>query len=90
VLHATDTARVVAQDERTTVRVDGRPVFRVGATVHADASTRAEQIERRVATLLENPEAIAPVLIEPSGLNGGNRVLSVAGVPVVTVTPTDA
>ncbi|MDQ3541529.1 MAG: mechanosensitive ion channel family protein [Chloroflexota bacterium] len=89
-LHATDTARVVAQDERTTVRVDGRPVFRVGATEGADASTRAEQIERRVATLLENPEAIAPVLIEPSGLNGENRVLSVAGVPVVTVTPTDA
>lgn len=76
--------------DRATVRVDGRPVFRVGATEDADASTRTAQIERRLETLLENPEAITPVMIEPSGPDGENRVLSVAGVPIVTVTSTDA
>lgn len=75
----------IAQDDRATVRVDGRPVFRVGPSEDADASTRAAQIERRLETLLENPEAIAPVLIEPSGPNEEDRVLSVAGVPVMTV-----
>lgn len=90
VLLGIDPASVVAQDDRSTVRVDGRPVFRVGATADTDASRRTEQIERRLETLLQNPEAIAPVLIESSGPDGENRVLSVAGVPVVTVIPSDA
>jgi len=40
---------VGAQDERVTVRLDGRSVFRA----------RARQIEGRMNRLLQNPEAIA-------------------------------
>lgn len=79
-----------AQEERATVRLDGRAVFRVGATDTADPSVRARQIERRLATLLQSPTAIAPPQIEPSGTDPASRVISVAGVPIVTVTPQDA
>ncbi|MDQ3548197.1 MAG: mechanosensitive ion channel family protein [Chloroflexota bacterium] len=79
-----------AQDERVTVRVDGRSIFRVGSAGEQAAAERAERIERRLATLLENPEAIAPSRIERSGADGSERTISVAGVPVVTVTQLDA
>lgn len=76
--------------ERVTVRVDGRAVFRVGANDVEDARTRAAQVERRINALRDNPDAIAPVLVEAGGAQGQTRVLSVAGVPVVTVFPEDA
>jgi hypothetical protein len=56
-----------AQDDRATVRIDGRAVFRVGPTEELDSSDRARRIERRVATLLETPDAIVTGLRE-SGL----------------------
>ena len=76
-----------AQDEAVTVRVDGRSVFRVDANEDNDAATRARQIERRLDTLLETPQAISPARIESSG---SERVITVSGIPVVTVTQTDA
>lgn len=79
-----------AQEERVTVRLDGRALFRVGPSADADAATRARRIESRLATLLENPQAIAPALVEPAGLNGQERVVTVAGVPVVTLSELDA
>ena len=78
---------VGAQDERVTVRVDGRALFRVSATDEVDAATRARRIEQRIATLLQQPTAIAPSIVEGSV---GERVISVAGVPIVTVTEVDA
>ncbi len=57
---------VGAQDERATVRIDGRAVFRVGPTDDADAATRARQIERRFDVLLEVSEAIGPARVEPA------------------------
>lgn len=79
-----------AQDDRATVRLDGRAIFRVGPTGDLGAGERARQIERRLATLLETPSAIAPAQIERAGADDGERVVTVAGVPVVTVTQADA
>lgn len=80
---------VGAQDERVTVRLDGRSVFRVSELENTDATARARQIERRMNRLLENPQAIAPPRIEPSK-DRTVRVIAIAGVPIVTVTPADA
>lgn len=79
-----------AQQERATVRLDGRAVFRVSSVKDREATERAQQIERRMAILLENPNAIAPSLIRPTGANNTDRVISIAGVPIATVTVTDA
>lgn len=81
---------VAAQDGRATVRVDGRPLFRVGAADTITASDRAARIERRVMTLLETPRALAPSQVQRAGADGADRVITVVGVPVVTVSRTDA
>lgn len=81
---------ILAQDERVTVRVDGRTLFRVGHSGATAARDRARRIERRLATLLENPTAIAPARVETAGVNDAERVISIAGVPVVTITEADA
>ena len=73
-----------AQDERVTVRVDGRAVFRVGAAGEQDAGVRARAIERRIQTLLQNPDVIAPARVERSTTNRADRIVTVASVPVVT------
>ena len=78
-----------AQDEgRTTVRIDGRSVLRVGPGGSADAATRASRIERRMLLLAESPRRLPPARVERSGDTA--RIVSVAGVPVVTVTRADA
>lgn len=75
---------------RATVRVDGRALFRVGGGSEGEsASDRARRAERRLMTLLEKPGAIASARVE-SAKSGGGRIVTVAGVPVVTVTPGDA
>jgi small-conductance mechanosensitive channel len=76
-----------AQDERATVRLDGRTVLRVGPTDEVDAETRASRIEQRLNTLLENPDTIATSFIETAG---DERIITVSGVPVVTITQPDA
>lgn len=81
---------VRAQDERVTVRLDGRSVFRVSALENNAPQARAQQIERRMNRLLENPEAIAAPRIEITRADRAERVITIAGVPVVTVTPADA
>ncbi len=79
-----------AQDERTTVRVDGRSLLRVGPADASTAAQRALRIERRLTTLLETQRALPPARVESVGPAGSERVIAVAGVPVVTVTPADA
>jgi small-conductance mechanosensitive channel len=79
-----------AQDERVTVRIDGRPVFRVGPADTTSAGGRALRIEQRLMTLLETPGAIAPAQVARSSTDSGARLVTVSGVPVVTVTTTDA
>lgn len=77
-----------AQDDRVTVRLDGRPMFRVGPADTSTASERALRIERRLATLLESPRALPAARVGTTST--GNRVITVAGVPVVTVSQADA
>jgi len=79
-----------AQAERVTVRVDGRAVFRVGAMGEQTAAERARAVERRLGTLLENTDAITPARVERSTTNREDRIITVASVPVVTVTEADA
>lgn len=79
-----------AQQERATVRLDGRTVFRVSAVEDREATVRARQIEQRMARVLEKPNAIAPPQIQPTGANNSERVITIAGVPIVTVTTADA
>lgn len=76
------------EQERSTVRVDGRPVFRVGAAEEPSADLRAQRIERRLGILLENPRAIGPARVERAA--DGGQVISISGIPVVTVTRADA
>jgi len=76
-----------AQNNRATVRLDGRALFQVGSDSRDKARERADQIETRLNRLLETPAAIAPVQIEKKG---DNRVLSVAARPLLTLTPDDA
>lgn len=78
------------QDGRATIRVDGRPLFRVGAIDTISASERAARIERRLLTLLETPRALAPSQVQSAGPDGADRVITIVGVPVVTVSRTDA
>ncbi len=80
----------VAQAEQVTVRLDGRAVFQVRAVGELDASSRARQIERRMNRILANPEAIAPPRIAPKTSNNAEQVITIAGIPVVTVTEADA
>lgn len=82
-------AGVPIQDGRTTVRVDGRPVFRIGAADSSTAAERARRVERRLATLLETPRALPPAQVAPAGVDRSDRVITVAGVPVITVTRAD-
>ena len=81
-------ALVAQEGGRVTVRLDGRAVLRVAEAGGVDAQGRAERIERRLGTLLETPQAIAPARVEQ--VDDTTRVVSVAGVPVVTVTRADA
>lgn len=83
-------ATASAQDDRTTVRVDGRALLRVGPADTSTAAQRAQRIERRLATLLETPRPLPPARVETAGPGGSERVITVAGVPVVTVTQADA
>ncbi len=83
-------AAAAAQDDRTTVRIDGRSLLRVGPADTSTAAQRAQRIERRLATLLETPRALSSARVERAGAGGSERIISVAGVPVVTVTQADA
>ncbi len=79
----------LAQDDRAPVLIDGREVFRVGPAGEVAASERARLIQRRIDLLLASPEEIGPARVEPPGPDG-ERQVSVAGVPIVTVTEDDA
>lgn len=78
-----------AQVERVTVRLDGRAVLRLGPGEGEPASERAARVERRLAALAEERAPLPPSRVEPSG-DGAHRVVSVQGVPIVTITAEDA
>jgi small-conductance mechanosensitive channel len=80
-------APVSAQLTTATVRLDGRALFRVSDGVEEDAGQRARVIERQLEAVLGSAQTFGPVAIEQAD---EQRVLTVAGRRIVTVTPTDA
>jgi small-conductance mechanosensitive channel len=76
-----------AQDGQSTVRLDGRSLFRVSATEDLSAEVRAARVENRLATLLETGDVLPPAVVASSA---EGWVIAIAGVPVVTVTEADA
>jgi small conductance mechanosensitive channel len=79
-----------AQEDRATVRLFGRAVFRVSSTATQDAATRARTIERRLDAVAQAADAPPPARIERGTTNPEERIITVAGVAVVTVFPSDA
>lgn len=79
-----------AQEARATVRIDGRPVFRVGAADTTGARERARRIERRIAAILDGPRPVPAARVESASGDTGTRIVSVAAIPVVVVTSEDA
>jgi small conductance mechanosensitive channel len=76
-----------AQEARSTVRLDGRSLFRVSTTDDLAATDRAARVEARLTSLLETESDLPPAVAAPSS---EGWVVTVAGVPVATVTEADA
>lgn len=81
-------APAAAQDERAPVRLDGRTVIRVGPIDDLTAEARAARVEGRLEALLENPDAIPPVVVETTGPR--ERVITAGDTTLITVTTDDA
>ncbi len=82
-------APACAQSEAATVRLDGRPLFRVQAVGGADARTRARTFEQQLVALAESGSRPIPVRVAP-GRSADQRLL-VAGETVLgAVTGRDA
>jgi small conductance mechanosensitive channel len=78
-----------AQSTRATVRLEGRALFRVGPQADLSAEERAARIERRLTTLLEESDSVAPPRVDSPSTNN-ERIITVSGIPVVTVSQQDA
>lgn len=76
------------QDASVTVRLYGRPLFRVVPNAGLDAGIRAAQIERRLNRLVETQAALGAIKIERP--TATERVIAVGNAPIVTVTAGDA
>jgi small-conductance mechanosensitive channel len=80
--------RAEAQEERSTVRLDGRAVLRVAPGDGVDAEDRAERVERRLHALADAPGRLAAARVERTA--AGEPLITVGGVAVVTVSAADA
>ncbi|MCP9340067.1 mechanosensitive ion channel family protein [Stutzerimonas xanthomarina] len=85
------TTHAWAQEGVATVRLDGRTLFRIGPSEALEPRPRARQIERQLAAVLETPQGITPARIEPTESEEDDGLqISVAGRPLIVVTPADA
>lgn len=82
-------SKAEAQESRSSVRLDGRIVFRVSGSEQEDARTRARQIEQRLAAVLESPPANLAARVRTIEGESGH-VVELAGRAVVRVSPADA
>lgn len=90
-LFGSASASVGAQDDgRSAVSLDGRTLFRVGATDDQDSAARASRVEQRLALFVENPGAIQTAAVETDPSDRSQRIITIAGVPIVTVSESDA
>lgn len=85
-----DITTAYSQQTHATVRLDGRPLFRVAESETQSASERARQIEQRLMAVLESPRSAAKVEISPSSPDEAQRVITVGGRIIVTVNELDA
>jgi small-conductance mechanosensitive channel len=76
-----------AQEDRATVRLDGRALFQVGKGQAVTAAERARGIEHRLSNLVDAAHPVGAATVQAS--TEGPSVL-VAGIPVLTVTAGDA
>lgn len=79
-----------AQESVATVRLDGRALFRIGPDEALEPRPRARQIERQLAAVLETPQGITRARISPSETENEGLQISVAGRPLLVVSPADA
>lgn len=82
-------AALAQEDNFGTVRLDGRALLRVGPLQDLEARPRARQIERQLQAVLETPQGIRGVRIEP-GEEDATRTIVVAGRDLMRVTADDA
>lgn len=80
----------LAQEGVATVRLDGRALFRIGPSEELEPRPRARQIERQLAAVLETPQGITRARIEPTETEDEGLQISVAGRPLLVVSPADA
>lgn len=79
-----------AQESVATVRLDGRALFRIGPDDALEPRQRARQIERQLAAVLETPQGITRARISLSETENEGLQISVAGRPLLVVSPADA
>ncbi len=80
----------LAQENLGAVRLDGTMLFRVGSFAEQDGKTRARQIEKRLSAILEVQNNRPSVRFASDDKFPANKLITVAGRPIVTVTPVDA
>lgn len=83
-------ALALAQGQRSTVLLDGKPLFVVGGLDKQDARTRAKRIEERLNALLDAPGRPRAVGSAPAAARPGAWAVSVSGREIVLVEPADA
>jgi small-conductance mechanosensitive channel len=76
------------QDTSATVRLYGRPLFRVTPNAGMDANARAAQIERRLNRLVETQSTTGAIRIDRPG--PAERVIAIGSASIVTITAADA
>lgn len=76
-----------AQEAQTSVRLDGRILFRMSASDEATSEQRASRVEQRLQAVLDTLEG-PPQAVTVS--SGSARLITVSGVSVATVTAEDA
>lgn len=76
-----------AQDGQSTVRLDGRAIFRVGESAEFSAEDRADRVETRLLAFLANLDALPPAVVRAEE---NEWLVTIAGIPVVSVLPSDA
>ena len=86
-LAATYPGLAIAQTSSETVRLHGRPLFRVWEASPEAAAARARRIERRAELLLDQEEVVGQIIIRP---RGGERLIFAGPVLVATVMPLDS
>jgi small conductance mechanosensitive channel len=80
----------LASIEVAPVTVDGRRLFDVGPTLTSTAAARASRVNRRLKNLIESDEELPPFSEKNVQASGGEQVITLGDVEVLTITQRDA